>query len=189
MRATGWVILTGLLVIVGAYAFVHGRGNFHEVENGVLYRSSRLGADGLKNAIARHGIKSVLNLCGPQPGVAWYDGEVQIARGHGVLFRDLAISANQALDPMQLAELLEVLRDAPKPLLIHCRAGSDRTGLACALFVAWRGGSYLEASEQLGLYYGHFPYLGSKSEAMDLTLARFFEPVSSQRVAGRSLIR
>lgn len=189
MRATGWTILTGLLVIVGAYAFVHGRGNFHEVENGVLYRSSRLGADGLENAIARYGIKSVLNLCGPQPGVAWYDGEVQIARGHGVLFRDLAISANQALDPMQLAELLEVLRDAPKPLLIHCRAGSDRTGLACALFVAWRGGSYLEASEQLGLYYGHFPYLGSKSEAMDLTLARFFEPVSSQRVAGRSLIR
>lgn len=140
MRATGWVILTGLLVIIGAYAFVHGRGNFHEVENGVLYRSSRLGADGLENAIARYGIKSVLNLCGPQPGVAWYDGEVQIARGHGVLFRDLAISANQALDPMQLAELLEVLRDAPKPLLIHCRAGSDRTGLACALFVAWRGG-------------------------------------------------
>jgi hypothetical protein len=54
--------LFALLLVAGAYAYVHGRGNFHEVDKGVLFRSSRLGADGLEKAINQHGIKSVLNL-------------------------------------------------------------------------------------------------------------------------------
>jgi len=181
--------LVALLLVAGAYAYVHGRGNFHEVDKGVLFRSSRLGADGLEKAINQHGIKSVLNLCGPQPGAEWYEGEARVAQEHGVFFRNLALSANQEWDEKQLAELLRVLRDAPKPLLIHCRAGSDRTGLACALFVATRGGSYREASEQLGLYYGHFPYLGSKSVAMEGTLDRFFERVSGRQLADKSTYR
>ena len=56
--------LAGFLLLVGGYAYVHGGGNFHEVSKGMLYRSSWLGAEGLEKAIARHGVKSVLNLCG-----------------------------------------------------------------------------------------------------------------------------
>jgi protein tyrosine/serine phosphatase len=181
--------LLALLLGAGAYAYVHGRGNFHEVEKGVLFRSARLGADGLEKAINQHGIKSVLNLCGPQPGVDWYEGEARVAQTHGVFFRNLALSANQEWDEKQLAEVMRTLREAPKPLLIHCRAGSDRTGLTCALFVASRGGSYRDACEQLGLYYGHFPYLGSKSVAMEGTLERFFERVSGRQVAEKSSYR
>ena len=88
-----------------------------------------------------------------------------------------------------MTELVEFLRDAPKPLLIHCRAGSDRTGLACAIYVAARGGSYHDAQEQLSLYYGHFPYFGSKSMAMDITLERFYESVASRRIAGQGEVR
>jgi hypothetical protein len=97
----------------------------------------------------------------------------------------LAFSANAPLDANQVAQLADALRDAPKPLLIHCRAGSDRTGLACALYVASHGGSYRDAQDQLSLFYGHFPYFGSRSVAMDLTLERFFESVAGRRVAGQ----
>jgi protein tyrosine/serine phosphatase len=101
----------------------------------------------------------------------------------------LALSANTELDLKQVADLVEALRDAPKPLLIHCRAGSDRTGLASALYVASHGGTYRDACEQLSLYYGHFPYFGSKSVAMDVTLERFYESVAGRRVAGQAGVR
>jgi protein tyrosine phosphatase (PTP) superfamily phosphohydrolase (DUF442 family) len=185
-RVVGLLTLAVLLFLGGAYGYVHGGGNFHEVEKGVIYRSSWLGADGLEKAIARYGVKSVLNLCGAQPGDAWYDGETKVARQHGIVFRSLALSANTELDVKQVADLVEALRDAPKPLLIHCRAGSDRTGLACAIYVASHGGSYRDAREQLSLYYGHFPYFGSKSVAMDVTLERFYESVAGRRVAGQA---
>jgi len=185
-RVVGLLTLAVLLFLVGAYAYVHGAGNFHEVKKGVIYRSSWLGAEGLEKAIARHGVKSVLNLCGEQPGDDWYDGETRVARLRGVVFRSMAFSAKNELEAKQVTDLVEALRDAPKPLLIHCRAGSDRTGLACALYVASHGGSYRAACEQLSLYYGHFPYFGSKSVAMDVTLERFYESVAGLRVVSQA---
>jgi protein tyrosine/serine phosphatase len=174
-----------LLALGGAYAFVHGGGNFHEVEKGVLFRSAWLGGEKLEKVVDLHGVKTVLNLCGEQPGVAWYEGEVEVSRRRGVKFVSLGLSADTALDAGQVAKLTAVLRDAPKPLLIHCRAGSDRTGLACALYVAANGGSYRDAHDQLSLFYGHFPYLGSKTAAMGASLDRFYESVAGRRLAGQ----
>jgi len=186
LRTLGGLVLGGLLFLVAAYAYVHGGGNFHAVKPGEVYRSSWLGGEGLDKAVDRLGVKSVLNLCGPQPGAAWYEGEVAVSRRRGLSFVNLSLSANTELDAAQVAQLTKALRDAPKPLLIHCRAGSDRTGLAAALFVAAHGGTYREAQEQLSLYYGHFPYFGSKSVAMDITLQRFYESVAGRQVASQA---
>ena len=185
-RVVGLLAIALLLFLGGAYAYVHGGGNFHEVEKGVVYRSSWLGSEKLEQAVDRLGVKSVLNLCGEQPGVAWYEGEVEVSRRRGVKFVSLALSANTALDASQVAKLAEVVRDAPKPLLIHCRAGSDRTGLASAVYVALRGGSLRDAQDQLSLYYGHFPYFGSKSVAMDITLERFYPSVANRQVVSQA---
>ena len=186
VRAVGLTLLVGLLALVGAYTWVHGGGNFHEVEKGAVYRSSLLGSEKLEQAVDRLGVKTVLNLCGEQPGVEWYEGEVEVSRRRGVKFVNMALSANTALDAAQLAKLTDALRDAPKPLLIHCRAGSDRTGLASAIYVATHGGSYHDAREQLSLYYGHFPYLGSKSAAMGISLERFYESLAGRRVVSQA---
>ena len=188
-RATAAMLLFVLLALAGAYAYVHVGGNFHEVEKGVVYRSSWLGSEKLEQAVDRLGVKSVLNLCGEQPGVAWYEGEVEVSRRRGVKFVSLALSANTALDAGQVAKLAEIVRDAPKPLLIHCRAGSDRTGLASAIYVALRGGSLRDAQDQLSLYYGHFPYFGSKSVAMDVTLERFYPSVANRQVVSQAEVR
>ena len=185
-RVVGLLAIALLLFLGGAYAYVHGGGNFHEVEKGVVYRSSWLGSEKLEQAVDRLGVKSVLNLCGEQPGAAWYEGEVEVSRRRGVKFVSLALSANTALDASQVAKLAEVVRDAPKPLLIHCRAGSDRTGLASAVYVALRGGSLRDAQDQLSLYYGHFPYFGSKSVAMDITLERFYPSVANRQVVSQA---
>jgi protein tyrosine phosphatase (PTP) superfamily phosphohydrolase (DUF442 family) len=188
-RAAGSVLLVILLALIGAYTWVHGGGNFHEVEKGVVYRSALLGSEKLEQAIDRLGVKTVLNLCGEQPGAAWYEGEVEVSRRRGIKFVSMGLSANTALDAAQLAKLTDVLRDAPKPLLIHCRAGSDRTGLASAIYVATHGGSYHDAQNQLSLYYGHFPYFGSKTAAMDVTLERFFPSVANRQIVSQAEAR
>jgi protein tyrosine/serine phosphatase len=101
----------------------------------------------------------------------------------------MGLSANTALDAAQLAKLTDALRDAPKPLLIHCRAGSDRTGLASAIYVATHGGSYHDAQKQLSLYYGHFPYLGSKTAAMGISFERFYENAAGRQVVSQTGVR
>jgi protein tyrosine/serine phosphatase len=68
----------------------------------------------------------------------------------------------------QIGEVLGIVRDAPKPLLVHCKAGADRAGLVSALYrFTGEGMSADQADRELSLVYGHFPYLASRSKAMD----------------------
>jgi hypothetical protein len=65
---------------------------------------------------------------------------------------------------------MAALHDAPRPLLVHCKNGADRSGLACAAYlIAERGvDAPTAASDQLHLWYGHMPV--GATQAMD----RFF---------------
>ena len=81
---------------------------------------------------------------------------------------DYPISAKRVVTPQQIGEILDIVRQAPKPLLVHCKSGSDRAGLVAALYrFAEAGASADEADGELSLAYGHFPYLTSRSGAMD----------------------
>jgi undecaprenyl-diphosphatase len=55
-------------------------------------------------------------------------------------------------------ELLELFAMAPRPVLLHCQAGADRSGLAAALWKTMIDGAPAsEARRQLSLRYGHVP--------------------------------
>jgi protein tyrosine/serine phosphatase len=143
-------------------------GNFHAVSEGALYRSAQLTKEQFSDAIRQYRIKSILNLRGTHPGQPWYDEEIQAARDAGVEHYDCSLSAKRVVSDASISAILEILRAAPKPLLIHCKSGADRSGLVAALFLfAIAGASSDEADRQLSLAYGHFPYLTSKTGAMD----------------------
>ena len=154
---------------LGAYCgVIIYQGNFHAVEAGVLYRSAQPDRGALVAAAQQHGIKSVLNLRGRNPGSPWYDEEIAASRELGLAHYDYSISAKRFVTPQQIAEILDIVRQAPKPLLIHCKSGSDRAGLVSALYrFALAGATAEDADRQLSLSYGHFPYLTSRSGAMD----------------------
>lgn len=81
---------------------------------------------------------------------------------------DYAISARRPVTAAQMTEILAILQDAPKPVLVHCQSGSDRAGLVTALYLLSRGEDPATAEQALSLWrYGHFPYLGNKTQAMD----------------------
>ena len=83
--------------------------------------------------IDAHRIRTVLNLRGPNPTDGWYQDEVATTRAHGAALYDVGISAQEPVAPEKIEKILAVLRDAPKPILVHCRSGSDRAGFVSAL--------------------------------------------------------
>lgn len=130
--------------------------NFHEVDPGKLYRSAQLTGPELEHAIQKLGIRSVINLRGPNPGKDWYDGEVQVTRAHGVRQFDIPMRADRIPHRKRLLELLDALESAERPILVHCRAGADRTGEASAIYqMEYMGKTREEALEMLTLKYDH----------------------------------
>jgi protein tyrosine/serine phosphatase len=164
------VITAGVIAgSVGSYwGLVQYDGNFHTVTEGTLYRSAQLSKDGLQAVVRDHDIRSILNLRGAHPGQSWYDDEIAASEELGVAHYDYGLSARRVVTGKQIDEILEIIRNAPKPLLVHCKSGADRSGLIAALYrFADEHTSADEADRQLSLVYGHFPYLMSQTKAMD----------------------
>lgn len=163
-------VLLCFVVVGGAYAYGQATGNLHEVEAGRFYRSAQLDAATLDATLKRYGIRTVLNLRGRHAGDAWYDEEVATTTAHGATHLDYAISARRRLTVPQMRELIAIIEAAPKPILVHCQQGADRTGLVSALYRLSRGDDAASAAQELSLRYGHFPWLGSETRAMDESL-------------------
>jgi protein tyrosine/serine phosphatase len=169
LGALSLVLLPGLAV--GLYlAFLQLSGNFHEVVAGELYRSAQLTPEGLAAVVRSHGIRTVINLRGASPRRDWYRGEIDEARRLGLTHVDFAMSAARPLTSAEANTLIRVMAEAPKPILIHCRSGADRTGLVAALYVAAiKKGSERSAEAQFSPAYGHFSIPFTGAYAMDRT--------------------
>ena len=148
-------------------------GNFDVIIPNTLYRSATLSQHEWKQISKTNPFKSVINLRGERPD-DWYIREVQLSKQEGINFYTLGISANHQPDLVTTETLVEMMRAAPKPLLVHCKSGADRTGLALALYqYAIAGKSATEADKQLSIHYGHFPWLTSRTAAMDRAFAAY----------------
>ena len=143
-------------------------GNFHTVSPGQVYRSGQMDEEQWADSIKKYAIKSLLNLRGERRLSSWYQEERRAVEKLGVTHYDVKISANHEVDNGTLDTILEIIRQAPKPILIHCQAGADRSGLIAAVYLfKIEGQRAAAASHQLSLIYGHFPYLLSRTGAMD----------------------
>lgn len=144
-------------------------GNFAAVLPGELYRSNQPTPSQLASYVQQYGIKTVVNLRGSSEKASWYKDEIAAARELGLTHIDFAMSASKELSLDRANQLVAILRDAPKPLLIHCKSGSDRTGLASVIYLN-RVASIDEsaAERQLSIRFGHvgIPFL-SPTYAMD----------------------
>jgi protein tyrosine phosphatase (PTP) superfamily phosphohydrolase (DUF442 family) len=152
--AMGIVLLSGGLWV----GWRRGTGNTGTIEAGRIYRSAQLDAKGLKRLIRERGIKTVLNLRGPNPDEAWYREELSATIGTGATQVDLPLASDQWLSREQVETLLEVLDGCKYPILIHCEFGAERTGLVAALATLLRPGSNLAgARAQFALGYLFLP--------------------------------
>lgn len=177
-RRALWVA-TGLcmpvLILASYLVWLQVSGNFAPVVEGAVYRSNQPTPERLADYQAAYGIKTVVNLRGAAPDEDWYALEKQATEALGMTLIDVPLSSTRELSDQELQQLVEILRTAEKPILIHCRSGANRTGLAAAIYLA----SFEQvgpdtARQQLSMRYGHvaLPYRPETS-AMDRSWERF----------------
>lgn len=132
--------------------------NFHSVKDEVLYRSAQPSGADLRMIVEKYGVKSIINLRGANPGQQWYDNELAVSQELGLKRVDISMSVKRLPHRDDLILLLDAYEELPRPILIHCKAGADRTGEAAAIFamdhLKW---SRRKAAGQLHPYFGHFP--------------------------------
>lgn len=147
--------------------------NFHTLDAGKAFRSSQLSGEALSWVIDKHGIKTVVNLRGPNAGKPWYDQEAAACQAKNVVLVDLPMSSKSLPPPELLKSIVETLRTAQYPILIHCESGSDRSGAVSGLYrldILQQDRS--EAMKELSPEYWHFR---ASKPCMD-KLVEIYEP-------------
>jgi len=127
--------------------------NFHQIGDGV-FRSNHPTEHRFRK-YAQKGFKTILNLRGasmePQ-----YQLEKALCQELDLHLIDLPMNAREAPPKDTVLRLLEIFDTAERPLIIHCKSGADRTGLAAALFKLHDGQGIKSARRQFSLRFIHF---------------------------------
>lgn len=112
-------------------------------------------------AWADRGIKTIINLRGTihwregaQPGFYWLEKEA--CAKHGITLIDFRAFSREAPKREFVLEFDEILSRIEYPVMMHCKSGADRAGIASTLYRFLREGVSLDdALGQLTHQYGH----------------------------------
>ena len=131
--------------------------NFGEVVPHAVYRSAQPDPDNIRNWHTEYGIRTIINLRGVS-SLDFYAQEKEIAEKLGLNHFDIKCSATDLPSALSLRELVHILETAEKPILIHCRAGADRTGVASVIAAMALGNQSLQQAMDghLTWRYWHF---------------------------------
>ncbi len=127
--------------------------NFHLVTPGV-FRSNQP-THGRFERMAKIGIRTVINLRG-EGAHPRYLFEAESCRALGLRLVSTQLSARRAAPREQILRLFALLREAERPVVMHCKSGADRAGFASALHLLAEGHSLDEARRQLHPRFLHF---------------------------------
>jgi protein tyrosine/serine phosphatase len=162
------LIISAFVTSVAFFSSGFLTGNVHVVAEGELYRSAQLNTSQLRQNLKRFHIASVINLRGENPNQDWYVAELDLTQRLNVQHFDFRMSAKENFSRDDAAKLIALMAKVPKPALIHCGAGADRTSLAAALYLAAIKKSGHDAAEaQLHFMYGHIALPFLKTNAID----------------------
>jgi protein tyrosine phosphatase (PTP) superfamily phosphohydrolase (DUF442 family) len=130
--------------------------NFHVLIPGRVYRCSQPSPADLTKAVHERGVRTIINLRGSCDPLDWYLEEARQTQKLDIAQVDVSFSAGRLPSPSEVRFLVQALERAEYPILLHCRQGKDRTGLASAIVVLLEPNSTLAtARRQLSLRYGH----------------------------------
>ncbi|NIG54992.1 dual specificity protein phosphatase family protein [Chitinophaga sp. Cy-1792] len=127
-------------------------GNLYKVSDSV-YRAAQPDSSGFA-ALKAYGIASILNLRSHHSDAK--------ASGHTGLQLYLVEMEAKQFDDNAVIAALKILQTSPKPVLIHCQHGSDRTGVITAMYriviQGWSKEAAIREMEQGGFGF-HSQYL------------------------------
>ncbi len=101
------------------------------------------------------GIRTIINLRGNQ-GTSTYRLQSAACRAAGLNLVDYRLRSRAAPSIDEIKGLKKLLDEVEYPILLHCKSGSDRAGLASALYLHLAENMPIDQARQaLSLRYGH----------------------------------
>jgi len=131
--------------------------NFHWVVPGEAARAAQAWAGSLGPFLTRNGIRAMINLRGPNPKYGWWRGEKQTTEALGIAHFDTTLDSRHLPTRDMLAALIAAFDAAPKPFVVKCSGGQDRTSLAASLYILHRKG--WSAMDEARAQFARWPYL------------------------------
>lgn len=159
-----FLILVFIMAIFATYLILT-RKNLHQIESKgnspIVYRSAQLSTEYLEKLIKEKNIDVIMNLRGASND-AWYEKEKQLCKKLGVEYYVFGFSVNRPPDRTRFLHLLNILDDAKahnKKLLIHCKAGADRTGMISTIIQVYLYNFPVDEAftNSLSIRHGHIP--------------------------------
>ena len=130
--------------------------NFSEISQGVS-RSNQPTQRRLKK-YKTAGLKTVVNLRG-WDNYAHYFFEERTCNCLGLNLINYKLRARNAPTKEEIIGFLDVVKSVEKPLLLHCKSGADRAGLASTLYLMEIEGASVEAAmKQLSFRHIHLDF-------------------------------
>jgi protein tyrosine/serine phosphatase len=121
--------------------------NFYKIAPGV-WRSNQPSPRRLLR-YKKMGIVSVINLRG-QAKQSPFLFEQEACKELGLDLHNITLSARKLVPRENILQLIKLMRKAERPMVLHCKSGSDRAGFAAALYLAViEGVSVSKARRQL----------------------------------------
>lgn len=145
-----------IIVIVWISFVLHNiaTDNFHPVIVGKVYRSAQLSPMQLDSYIKAYHIKSIINLRNDVKNTNLLQDEIAIAKKNNIAYYLIQLPPHKTPKVSDLKLLVRVLNTAPQPILIHCKAGADRTGLASAISIILSDDKYInDFEDQISWHY------------------------------------
>ncbi len=134
--------------LAGGVLYFHVLGaGFRPVVADVVYRTGQPSPDELASLVDRYGFRTVVSLRGDCEPVR---AEKVVLDERGVPLAVFEFSEGYLPHRLDLQRLIRTLETAEKPILLHCRSGVNRTGMAAGVAEMVLGGAdFSRAMSQL----------------------------------------
>ena len=129
--------------------------NLAAVIPGKVYRCNHPTPARLAAAMRRHHLRTLVNLRGHRKcGSDALSREA--ASRLGLAHLDMAFESRGAPHRERILRFAAMYQTIAFPMLMHCKSGADRAGLASGLVILFEGGTAAQALRQLSWRFGHF---------------------------------
>lgn len=159
--------------------------NFHKVAPGV-YRSNHPNRRhlGLMKAM---GINTVINLRGSAAN-APYLIEREDCQALGLTLHDCNLVARSATPKDDILTLIDTMRIADRPFVLHCKSGADRSGFAAAIYLmVFENEPVSKARRMLAPRFLHFKW--TSTGVLDHILAAFADRQEKGEISFEDWVR
>ncbi|MEE9273527.1 MAG: tyrosine-protein phosphatase [Robiginitomaculum sp.] len=141
-------------LIWGDHGFLRAKFNNHREIGGGMWRANQPSPKRIAQ-LGELGFKTIINLRGESPK-GYYLLEKEACEKHGITIVNHRMYSRDTHSTKSMYRLRDIFEEIAYPAMMHCKSGSDRTGIAGVLYKYFHMGEPIGiAIEQLSIRYLH----------------------------------